>query len=62
MLAPPGRGRAGRVRVLLDGKPARTVEVRSQRLYTLVDLPEAGEHRLRLELSPGTSAYAFTFG
>ncbi len=62
VLAPPGRGRAGRVRVLLDGKPARTVEVRSQRLYTLVDLPEAGEHRLRLELSPGTSAYAFTFG
>ena len=62
VLAPPGRGRAGRVRVLLDGKPARTVEVRSQRLYTLVDLPKAGEHRLRLELSPGTSAYAFTFG
>jgi thiol-disulfide isomerase/thioredoxin len=62
VLAPPGRGRAGRVRVLLDGKPTRTVDVRSQRLYTLVDLPEAGEHRLTVELSKGTSAYAFTFG
>ncbi|MDQ3632175.1 MAG: thioredoxin family protein, partial [Actinomycetota bacterium] len=62
VLAPPGRGRAGEVRVLLDGKPTRTVEVGSQRLYTLVDLPEAGEHRLTLKLSKGTAAYAFTFG
>ncbi len=62
VLAPPRRGGTGRVRVLLDGKPTRTVDVRSQRLYTLVDLPEAGEHRLTVELSKGTSAYAFTFG
>jgi len=62
VLAPPSRARAGTVHVLLDGKPARTVEVRSQRLYTLAELPEAGEHRLTLELSGGVSAYAFTFG
>jgi len=62
VLAPPRPGGAGEVRVLLDGKPTKTVEVRSQQLYTLVELPEAGEHRLTLELSKGTSAYAFTFG
>ena len=62
VLAPPTSKRPGRVRVLLDGRPTRTVEVRSQTIHTLVELPEAGEHRLTLELSPGTSAYAFTFG
>ncbi len=62
VLAPPSQSRAGEVRVLLDGKPARTVDVRSQRLYTLAELPEPGEHRLTLKVSEGTSAYAFTFG
>jgi len=62
VLAPPSQSRAGKVRVLLDGKPARTVDVRSQRLYTLAELRKPGEHRLTLEVSEGTAAYAFTFG
>ncbi|MBN1529933.1 MAG: cytochrome c biogenesis protein DipZ [Thermoleophilaceae bacterium] len=61
------------VRVELDGRPlpdrlagedvrdARAV-VRRQRLYRLVDLGRAGRHELTLELAPGISGYAFTFG
>jgi cytochrome c biogenesis protein CcdA/thiol-disulfide isomerase/thioredoxin len=65
-------GRPRQVRVTLDGKPIGaaagadvhngTVTVRSQRLYELVDLPEAGQHLLRLEPETGTMGYAFTFG
>jgi len=36
--------------------------VTRQRLYRLVDLDRAGRHLLTLELSPGVSGYAFTFG
>lgn len=62
VLAPPAGGPAGRVDVLLDGAPFKTLRVTSQRLYTLAQLPTVGTHRLTLRLSPGTSAYAFTFG
>jgi hypothetical protein len=66
-------GRPRSVRVTLDGRPlpdgragadvrgGRAV-VRRQRLYRLVDLPGAGRHELELELAPGVSGYAFTFG
>jgi cytochrome c biogenesis protein CcdA/thiol-disulfide isomerase/thioredoxin len=61
------------VRVLLDGRPlgARnagvdapggTVTVRAQRLYELVSLPAAEQHRLTLRFAPGVAGYAFTFG
>jgi len=50
------------LRVLIDGRPAGTVTVRGQRLYTLVSLPAAQQHRLTLRLAPGLSGYAFTFG
>ncbi len=61
------------VRVLLDGRPiprplaGKDVEhgaltVSEQRLYELVDLPRVGRHRLTLEIEPGISGYAFTFG
>jgi len=33
-----------------------------QRLYRLVELPRARRHTLELELEPGISGYAFTFG
>jgi cytochrome c biogenesis protein CcdA/thiol-disulfide isomerase/thioredoxin len=68
------RGDAPRdVRVMLDGKPiaarlaGRDVHdgravVRRQRLYRLVELPRAERHLLTLELAPGVSGYAFTFG
>jgi Thioredoxin like C-terminal domain len=36
--------------------------VTRQRLYRLVDLNRAERHVLTLELSPGVSGYAFTFG
>jgi cytochrome c biogenesis protein CcdA/thiol-disulfide isomerase/thioredoxin len=61
------------VHVLLDGQPiaarlggrdvhAGRVSVERQRLYELVDLARAERHRLTLDLDPGVSGYAFTFG
>jgi hypothetical protein len=38
------------------------VHVRRQRLYSLVDLPKAGSHRLELRFADGVRGYAFTFG
>ena len=52
----------GSVRVLLDGKPERTVRVSRDRLYTLVEREEIGDHVLELAFSPGVAGYAFTFG
>ncbi len=71
VLGSPGRSRS--VRVLLDGKPIpdryagadvenSVVEVSSQRLYDLVDLPAVGHHVLRLVPQAGVMGYAFTFG
>ncbi len=71
VLGSPGRSR--RVQVLLDGQPIPKryagadvkngrVEVTSQRLYDLVDLPAVGHHTLRLVPQPGVMGYAFTFG
>jgi thiol-disulfide isomerase/thioredoxin len=60
VLGSPGRSR--HVRVMLDGEPMRTLTVRRQRLYTLVDLPRVGRHDLELQLDPGVNGYAFTFG
>jgi cytochrome c biogenesis protein CcdA/thiol-disulfide isomerase/thioredoxin len=71
VLGSPGQAR--QVRVLLDGHPlpARfagadvhggVVAVSGQRLYSLVNLPQVGDHLLRLELEPGVRGYAFTFG
>jgi cytochrome c biogenesis protein CcdA/thiol-disulfide isomerase/thioredoxin len=61
------------VRVMLDGKPIAAelagrdvkggvVEVGRQRLYRLVELPRAERHLLTLDVAPGVSGYAFTFG
>ncbi len=71
VLGSPDRDR--RVRVLLDGKPIPpglaggdvrdgSVDVNSQRLYELVDLPRVEEHTLELEPEAGVTGYAFTFG
>jgi thiol-disulfide isomerase/thioredoxin len=56
-------GRTGIVQVRVDGRSLKTVRVTEDRLYTLAELPgEAGNHTLDLSISPGTEAYAFTFG
>ena len=52
----------GSVQVLVDGKPERTVRVSGDRLYTLVEREEIGDHLLELHFSPGIAGYAFTFG
>ena len=52
----------GSVRVLVDGKPERTVRVAGDRLYTLVERAKIGDHLLELRFSPGVAGYAFTFG
>jgi cytochrome c biogenesis protein CcdA/thiol-disulfide isomerase/thioredoxin len=55
--------RPRRVRVYLDGKLHRTVAVRGQGLYQLVDLPSMRTGvALELEVPPQVSGYAFTFG
>jgi len=51
----------GRVRVLVDSRPVRTVVVTENRLYTVADFGEAADHLVELHLSPGLAAYAFTF-
>ena len=49
--------------VTLDGERVGTVAVTQDDLYTLARIPgENDEHVLDLRLSPGTEAYAFTFG
>lgn len=59
------RSKAERPRTVgvdVDGKPSKSVTVTGDKLYTLVDLPRAGEHTLRLRFAAGVSGYAFTFG
>jgi thiol-disulfide isomerase/thioredoxin len=66
-----GRPHAGRV--LVDGKPIAEADagqdvtggrlsVSQQRLYRLVAFPKVEDRTLTIELAPGTTAYAFTFG
>jgi cytochrome c biogenesis protein CcdA/thiol-disulfide isomerase/thioredoxin len=52
----------GRVERLVDGRPAGTIAVDGERLYTILSLPEPAEAVLELRFSSGLSAYAFTFG
>ena len=56
-------GGEGRVRVSIDGRPVKTVHVAEDRLYELVARRGLVEdHTLDLSFTPGTEAYAFTFG
>jgi hypothetical protein len=55
-------GGTGRVQVLLDGKPVRTVRVDGSRLYNLLRLPSLQTGLLELRFEPGVAGYAFTFG
>jgi thiol-disulfide isomerase/thioredoxin len=52
-----------RVDVRVDGRRVGTVRVTADRLYRLARIPgEKQNHVLDLRFSPGTEAYAFTFG
>ncbi len=55
-------GGRGTVQVYLDGVQRRSVRVAGSRLYTLLRQAETKEALLELRVSPGVSAYAFTFG
>ncbi|MER5887903.1 cytochrome c biogenesis protein DipZ [Streptomyces sp. NPDC001941] len=53
----------GRVTVLVDGRPQRTLTVSgAPTLYRLTDDAQERTARLELRLDPGLQAYAFTFG
>jgi cytochrome c biogenesis protein CcdA/thiol-disulfide isomerase/thioredoxin len=71
VLGSPERDR--KVKVLLDGKPIPAslsgsdvhhglATISFQRLYRLVELPNVQHHVLTLDLQPGVTGYAFTFG
>ncbi len=63
VMRPKTKGAAGHVRVILDGSVVKEVNVDADKLYTLVDLPAAGEHTLELQfLDANLQLYAFTFG
>ncbi len=56
-------GGEGRVWVIVDGRPVRTVAVSGPpRLFTLARFPRVKTGVLELRFAPGLAAYAFTFG
>jgi thiol-disulfide isomerase/thioredoxin len=56
-------GESGSVEVSVDGERVGTVPVTVDDIYTLARIPgEKRDHVLDLRFSPGTEAYAFTFG
>ncbi len=73
VLSPPAGGVAGHVQVLINGKAPTAadagsdvhhgiVTVNEQRLYNIVSEPKDEDETITLRVSPGTSAYSFTFG
>ncbi|HEY3460748.1 MAG TPA: cytochrome c biogenesis protein CcdA, partial [Casimicrobiaceae bacterium] len=55
-------GGRGTVRALVDGKPAGTIRVDAQRLYTVRASHSLKDATLELRFTPGVQAYSFTFG
>ena len=55
-------GGHGTVRTRLDGKPTGAFVVNADRLYTVVSGTAPRNGVLELRVSPGVTAYAFTFG
>jgi len=55
-------GGKGRVTTLLNGKPLGSVNVTSDRLYTVFSSPTARSALLELRFTPGVHAFSFTFG
>ena len=55
-------GGRGTVTSLIDGKPAGTLHVNAERLYTVRASRQVADAVLELRFSPGVQAYSFTFG
>ncbi len=55
-------GGRGTVHTLIDGKPAGTINVDAQRLYTVRSSKTPESALLELRFTPGVQAYSFTFG
>jgi cytochrome c biogenesis protein CcdA/thiol-disulfide isomerase/thioredoxin len=55
-------GGHGTVRAMIDGRPAGTIRVDGQRLYTVRQSPNYEAALLELAFSRGLEAYSFTFG
>jgi len=55
-------GGHGTVHALIDGKPAGTIDVNAQRLYTVRSSNRSESALLELRFSRGIQAYSFTFG
>jgi cytochrome c biogenesis protein CcdA/thiol-disulfide isomerase/thioredoxin len=55
-------GGHGTVRATIDGKPAGTIHVDAERLYTVRSSARSENALLELRFTPGVQAYSFTFG
>jgi cytochrome c biogenesis protein CcdA/thiol-disulfide isomerase/thioredoxin len=55
-------GGTGRVRTLVDGKPAASIDVREYKLYTAFAAAKLRDGVLEFRFPPGIRAYSFTFG
>jgi hypothetical protein len=55
-------GGKGRVGISLDGRPAGSIRVDADRLYTVYSGPRARDGLLELRFARGVNAYSFTFG
>jgi cytochrome c biogenesis protein CcdA/thiol-disulfide isomerase/thioredoxin len=55
-------GGSGTVRATIDGRPAGTIRVDGQRLYTVRESGRYERALLELSFTPGLQAYSFTFG
>jgi cytochrome c biogenesis protein CcdA/thiol-disulfide isomerase/thioredoxin len=55
-------GGNGTVQTVINDKPAKTLHVTMDKLYTVVSQKAPSEGVLELRMSPGVDAYAFTFG
>jgi hypothetical protein len=55
-------GGRGRVEVSVAGRPAGSIRVDADRLYTVFSSPKVRDALLELRFFPGVNAYSFTFG
>jgi hypothetical protein len=55
-------GGTGTITATVDGKTTSYPVSGAPNIYTLVDVPKQERSSLQVTLSPGLSAYSFTFG